>query len=297
MSELLRPTVDRRQDRISTPDRLAWNTLDRSHLALRRSWRGRSRAGWLSAPIASGPWSSLRWGWDHDGRAVWERRWWVDRPADILADIQETRCRLDELGVAVPAVAEVDDNMLRMERLRWARRSSSPSEAAVRRFVDATLVDALHGGRIIRLGAAHLDRQDRLLIEDVVGIERLEGSDQRTLIDVISALAHRDAPALDALLQAYGSGTNASAMSTVACRIVGGLDADWNSTGFVLALRSVASVLIDQSAPGSSTLWSVADELLHRLDVAHRFPTPVFSTPRRVLDLLEGDPCAASTWP
>ncbi|MDE0804486.1 MAG: hypothetical protein OSA99_14330 [Acidimicrobiales bacterium] len=288
MSEPLRPIVDRRQDRISTPDRLVWNSHDGSHLALRRRRNGRPRPGWRSAPVASGPWSDLRWGWDEDGGEIWERRWWVDRPANFLADVHETRCRLGELDVVVPTVADGDDG-IRIERIRWARRSSSPSAAAIRRFIDATLVDALHGGRVIRLGAAHLDRQHRLLVEDVVGIERVEGADQRTLVDVISALARRDAPALDALLHACGSGPGSSSMSTAARRIVGGLEAEWNSTGFVLALRSVASMLIDQSAPGSSTLWSFADELLHRLDVAHRFRTPVFIGPRRVLDLLEGD--------
>lgn len=281
------PFTAGRRDRIPEPDRLVWNRRDRSHVALRRSWSRRPKAGWLSAPFAKGPWSELRWGWATDGAEVWERRWWVDRPSCFTSDLAEAASVLRDLGVVVPAITEVDDHHVQMTRCRWAPRASSPSGASVRRFIESTLEEALHHGRILRVGQPHIDHHARLLVEDVICVERLESSDRIALAATMGTLARRDQTSLEAMLEPGVESPNQPSTRAVSHRIVGGLKAEWNSTAFILALRSVAGILIDQSAPSAPALWMFADELLHRLDLAHQFPTTVLDSPEQVLRLLD----------
>lgn len=121
----------------------------------------------------------------------------------------------------------------------------------------------------------------------MICVERLESSDRIALAATMGTLARRDQTSLEAMLEPGVESPNQPSTRAVSHRIVGGLKAEWNSTAFILALRSVAGILIDQSAPSAPALWMFVDELLHRLDLAHQFPTTVLDSPEQVLRLLD----------
>ena len=196
-----------------------------------------------------------------------------------IADQQE------RVGFAVPALRSVTDNELWFDRPRWLPRTS-PTPDAVDAYVRSLLVQTCNDGTIVATGEPHVIDDGHLVCEDVFMAARLEPDERECVRAAIAALICGDtrgiARAVTAMCRDHPPG-----LAGAIDRSVLALEAEWTPTSFGLSLHHVTCAA-SAVGPRSEPLVLLADELLHRLDLAfaHRTPVASLSSPARVAAMI-----------
>ena len=226
------------------------------------------RPGRIEAdPVAVAAFSTMHRAADPDGRPRFVRR----AAPNLIPGYRAAHDRLQNLsdgaGFAVPAVTRVSADQLWMTREDWAQ-GGSPSEQAVDRYVVGVLQAALRHGTIIATGHPHLLPDGRIVCEDVVIAQQLE-QDQLGLLAAVLAGLVRDRPATVADAVRNLCHATVPGVAGAARRSCLSLRVAWSPAAFGLALFIIASSTV-AAGPRSEPLVVLADELLHRLDLAHQ---------------------------
>lgn len=226
------------------------------------------RPGRIEAdPVAVAAYSTMHRAADPDGRPRFVRR----AAPNLIPGYRAAHERLQNLpystGFAVPAVTRVTADELWMTREEWAD-GGSPSEQAVDRYVDGVLQAALRHGTIIATGHPHILPAGRIVCEDVVIAQQLEQDQQALLAAVIAGLA-RDRPPRVADAVRGLCGTTVPGVADAARSACLSLRVAWSPAAFGLALFIIASSTV-AAGPRNEPLVLLADEMLHRLDLAHQ---------------------------
>lgn len=263
--------------RPATIDRLVWN--HKADVAGRRL----SRPGVERAPIATGRHSTMYRAIDTDAAPCFVRRTTPRLAAGYAAAHELVRALGPGAGFAAPAIRRVDNGEVWLHREAWAV-GATPSPSAVSEYFFGLLGAALWQGTVIATGRPHVLAGGRIVCEDVLVARQLETDERALLAGIISALAHGDprgvADRVNELCRTNVPGVVGAAQSS--CLSV---RAAWSSVSFGLALSYVAAA----SAPAgvrSEALVLLADELLHRLDLAHEHRRRVERFADRLIALL-----------
>lgn len=217
-------------------------------------------------PVARGQYSTLHRATDRSGRPAWVRR-----SAPHLIEAYATgHATIHDLtiGAVVPALSNVDGNDLWIERLPWDA-SSTPSLSSVDRYVTTAVTAPIRDGVIVATGEPHVLDGGGIVVEDVVLAACLEPDQTALLGEVLNALVHGEPVAVVSsvaeLCQSRSQG-----LSDAARRSCLSLRAEWTPAAFGLALHHVTAAAA-RAGPRAETLVLYADEILHRLDFAHRY--------------------------
>lgn len=273
-------------DLASVLDRLSWHPWSRAALAMLRD--PQPTPGRRSQPVADGPSGSMQWGWGREGQPVWIRTWSGGVPEGYDVVRAEAAHALAPFDAIVPAIvgAATPEAML-LDRMGWAAPAVTPVDDIVRRFVESSLLDALASGRCVITGEVHVLEDERLVIEDIGGIHRLETVDRAVLFGAIEALVAGSTTRLEALIAEVTGGLD-DHRRWVAKRCVAGLLLEWSPVSFTLALRDIARTLLVSRSTYAFAFAVVTDEVAHRADLAHRHRCPLaFGSPAAVHHLLE----------
>lgn len=273
-------------DLASVSDRLSWRHWSRASKAMIRD--PQPTPGRRSQPVADGPSGSMQWSWDRDGHPVWIRTWFAGVPADYDAVRADAALALAPFDAIVPPiVGAATAETVCLDRMGWAAPDVNPAHDIVRGFVESSLLDALATGRCVIAGEAHVLEDERLVIEDIAGIYRLETVDRAMLFETIEALVAGSTARLEAVIAEVTGGLD-DHRRWVAKRCAAGLVVEWSLLGFTLALRDIARALLGSRSTYAIAFAVVADELAHRADLAYRHRCPfVFASPTAVHHLLE----------
>ena len=246
--------------RPATIDRLVWN--HKADFAGRRL----SRPGVERAPIATGRHSTMHQAIDTDAAPCFVRRT-TPRLAAAYAAAHDLVSALGPgAGFAAPAIRRVDEAEVWLQREAWAA-GVAPSTSAVGEYVFGLLGAALWQGTVVATGRPHVLAGGRIVCEDLLVARQLETDERALLAGVITALAHGDPRGVAGRVQELCR-TNIAGIVGAAQLSCQSVRAAWSPVSFGLALSHVASA----SAPAgarSEALVLLADELLHRLDLAH----------------------------
>jgi len=267
--------------------RLEWNESHPASRALSNNPQPTPER--VSRPVAKSPTSTMAWGWDADGEPVWVRRWPDGRPENALGSYREAADALASIDVAVPGpVAVPNAHTLVLVRRPWVDDPGSVSSDLISSYVLHGLEEILKTGRLVLTGKPHVTWGGTLVIEDIVGVLRLEQVDRCALFHVLAALVRRDRTALAAAISAVrGSYDDRSDLAVRRC--TAGLLVEWTPTSFAVALREIARALTAGGAGCAYLFEAVTSEVIHRLDLAHDHQVPVRSTDvRAVLDRCRG---------
>lgn len=279
------PVVVRATVRPARVDRLDWDA--QATLGGTPS-RRRLRPGAVeNRPSAVGARSSLHRAVDDDGAPAWVRRIHRGAPAEAFADDhREVRNLGKPVGVVVPALRGVRDREVWLDRLSWAP-GVHPAPSTVDTFVESAITLAVADGLIVALGEPHVLATGDLVVEDVGVLARLE-VDQRQLLGAAIGAMIGDDPVGLADAVATLCGGRLPGIAAAARRATDALTADWTPTGVGLSLHQVACAAAAAAGTRSEPLSLFADELLHRLDLAHRHPRCLraFADPAAVHRLL-----------
>jgi hypothetical protein len=255
-----RAGIDPTRVRPATIDRLVWN--HKTDVAGRRL----SRPGVERAPIATGRHSTMHQAIDTDAAPCFVRRTTPRLAAGYAAAHDLVRALGPGAGFAAPAIRRVDDGEVWLHREAWAV-PATPSPSAVSEYVFGVLGAALWQGTVVATGRPHVLAGGRIVCEDVLVARQLETDERALLAGIITALTHGDPRAVAGRVQELCR-TNIPGIVGAAQRSCLSVRAAWSPVSFGLALSHVAAA----SAPAgvrSEALVLLADELLHRLDLAH----------------------------
>jgi hypothetical protein len=191
------------------------------------------------------------------------------------------------MGAIVPPIVDfVDPETVSLDRPGWAAADVTPVYDIVHRFVESPVVDALVSGRCVIAGEAHVLPDRRLVIEEIGGIHRLEMVDRAVIIETVEALVSGSATRLESVIT-LATGRLDDRQRWVANRCAAGLLVEWSPLGFILALRSIARMLLEGDSSHATAFMAVADEIAHRADLAYRHRCPrAFASPTSVQKLL-----------
>jgi hypothetical protein len=241
---------------------------------------GKLRAGQVEArPVAVGRLSTMHRAVDRGGEARLVRR---SAPALVPGYSSALRylssMRLSP-GFDVPAATCVTTDEV------WERRTP-PSPEAVDTYVASVLEVTFRQGSVVATGEPHVLARGRIVCEDVVVAYQLEPDQVAVLVSLVRCLLAEDptgvADAVRVLCRApvptIGSAAKRSCLA---------LGLSWSPASFGLALSHIAWSAA-KAAPLSEPLVLLADELLHRLDLAHRcqFQPESLASPDRIGQLL-----------
>ncbi|HET9077391.1 MAG TPA: hypothetical protein VFN68_10695 [Acidimicrobiales bacterium] len=172
----------------------------------------------------------------------------------------------DGAGFDVPALTRVTAEEIWMTREHWAD-GGCPSEQAVDRYVVGVLQAALRHGTIIATGQPHILPGGRIVCEDVLIAQQLEDDQLGLLAAVIAGLV-QDRPAHVADAVRHLCHATVPGVVDAARRSCLSLRVSWSPAAFGVALYLIASRAV-AAGPRSEPLVLLADEMLHRLDLAH----------------------------
>lgn len=183
------------------------------------------------------------------------------RAADqrLIADLRDT-------GFDVPTIQRVDAAALWLERLAWADPRDRFGRSAVEHYVCAVLHGVLTHGAVIATGTPHLAANGGIVVEDTFVAARLETDERHAIRALWCALLDLDAVAVADALGAC-SGLRTPELTQAARRATLSLRADWSAAAVGLSFRHLALATISAGIR-SEPLVLLADELLHRLDLA-----------------------------
>jgi hypothetical protein len=162
---------------------------------------------------------------------------------------------------------------------------AAPDHDAVARYVTGALTVAVAEGCIVGTGDTYARADGAVGTVDVVLARRLELDERRWLTSIWAGLVTLDAP-LVADATSRMCSARPPALAAAARRAVLSLGADWSPVSVGLSLHHLAAAAAG-AGPRSEPLVLLADELLHRLDLAYalRVPIPALS-PTSALHLL-----------
>lgn len=234
-------------------------------------------------PVASARSSVLCVASDSAGFPCFVRRTTVEA-APVLAAGHRTGSSLVG-GVDVPHVVGVEGGDVWIDHLPWASRQSDAGEVEVDAYVSSLLSGVFDAGVLVGTGEVRVGRAGRLVCEDIVVAARLEIDQRSTLRTVVVALADCDpVRAADAVAQLCH--LRPLRLARTAGAAVRSLEASWNAVAFGLAVHGLGRAVLE-AGMRSEPLVLLGDELLHRLDLAHRHHVAVrsLSTPGHVMGL------------
>lgn len=169
-------------------------------------------------------------------------------------------------GFNIPAVTEVTHDEVWMTRPAWDR-GTSPSSGAIDTYVVSVLEAALGQGAIIATGEPHVLADRSIVCEDVLLAHQLEPDQRALLVALVSALICDEPAGVADTVRALCHAPIPEVANT-AQRACLSLRVRWTPTAFGLALSQIARCTV-RAGPRSEPLVLLADELLHRLDLAH----------------------------
>ena len=199
-------------------------------------------------------------------------------------DLRYLGCLRDP-GLAIPAVRAHVDGELWLGR--WPTTSQPPAPDVVGRYVAAAVQVALHDGTVIGTGEPCLLADGHIGSVDVTVARQLEFDERVGLGSLWCSLVLLDAVgAADAAARLCGS--RPTGLPAAAERAVVSLAAEWTPASLGLSLHHVACATV-AAGPRSEPLVLLADELLHRLDLAHHLHSAVdqLASPTRAQHLLD----------
>lgn len=254
-------------------DRLEWVEARRGHVPARLA-RGQVER----TPVARGRDSTLHRAVDRGGEPAFVRRA-APHLVEAFAAGHAAVADLDErAGMVVPPLHCVSTDELWIERLPWATDTSVAHEH-IDGYVCALLRVALAEGVVVGTGAPHALADGRIVCEDVFVARRLEADERAVLASVVTGLIVGDAAGVADAVAALCRARPAQ-LGTSAVRATLSLRAEWSPVSFGLSLHQVACAAVD-AGPRSEPLVLLADELLHRLDLAHHHHARVDSLATR----------------
>jgi hypothetical protein len=206
--------------------------------------------------------------------------------ADRAADLRFLDLLGPAVGAVVPAVRRHTPEELWLDRRPWTTGSARPHAAAIDRYVTASVSAALTDGTIIGTGEMHATDDGHVGGVDLVLARMLEVDERAELTALWYSLVRLESIGLaDAASRLCG--TRPVGLPAAADRAVLALAAEWTPVSLGLSLRQVACATV-AAGPRSEPLVLLADELLHRLDLAHRHHAPVkaLTSPSCALQLL-----------
>ncbi len=275
----INPTVVQR----ASIDRLEW--IDLGEVTAESS----DRPGWVEPqPIAAGQHSALHRAIDWDGDSALVRRASSNLIEAFAASHAAVADLEDRAGVSVPALRAVTDDEIWLDRPQW--QSGRPSAHAVDAYVRALLVETCADGTVVATGEPHLVADGALVCEDVAVAARLEPDERACIRGIIGALivgdVHGVTDAVTTLCRGHAPGLVGAIRRSVLS-----LTAEWTPTSLGLSLHHI-SCAASAAGPRSEPLVLLADELLHRLDLAfaHRAPVACLESPTHVAQLLTPRP-------
>lgn len=188
-------------------------------------------------------------------------------------------------GVDVADVLGVDGGDVWIDHLPWASRKARAGDVEVDGYVTSLLAGLFDAGVLVGTGEVRVGRTRRLVCEDVVVAARLENDQRSTLQQIVVALAERD-PVRVADAVAELCHLRPPRLLRTAGAVARSLEARWDAVAFGLAVHGLGRAVLEAGMRGEP-LVLLGDELLHRLDLAHRHHLSVrgLSTPCHVIDL------------
>lgn len=234
-------------------------------------------------PVARSRSATLHLAVDLDGTAAWVVR---GTPEALAARVDDLRflAETHDLGVAIPAVRRHAAGELWLDRWPSVARPPDPSSAG--RYVAAAMRVALRDGTIVGTGEPHVLTDGQIGSVDLVVVRQLEPDERTGLASLWCQLVLLDAVGLtDAAARLCGS--RPVGLAAAAERAVVSLAAEWTPVSLGLSFHHVARATIP-AGPRAEPLVLLADELLHRLDLAHHHHIAVeaLSSPTRALRLI-----------
>ncbi len=250
-------------------DRLKWQSPKLRRGARRVHLRGGTMA---TRPSAVGVLSNMFEAIEADGSPAWVRVTTSDTAPQRARDHEAARDLVSRLGVTLPSARRVTDHVVWLERYEWSE-TVPPSPTTVSWFVESALKVALEHGAVVALGEPHLLNDGAIVVEDA-GIAAVLEVDERVAIArachaLVEGLPVDVVHAVSDLCRERVPGVAAAAQ-----RATLALAVDWTPASFGLSLHHVA-MFATRSGGRAMSLRLLADELLHRLDLAHRFPSGV----------------------
>jgi hypothetical protein len=200
---------------------------------------------------------------------------------------------IDGTGVVAPSPLQALGRELWLDRRAWLAPRSRPDTSAVTAYVAGAVRTALVTGTIVGTGRPDALADGRIGSVDVVVARQLECDERHTLGALWLGLVLLDpvmlADAATAMCRACPPNLPAAAQRSVVS-----LGAEWTAVSLGLSLHHVACAMAGVG-PRAEPLVLLADELLHRLDLAHEHRVPVepLSGPTQARRLLEPEASCA----
>lgn len=166
---------------------------------------------------------------------------------------------------------EPDSRTTILSRAPWGSREQEVLAEPLRRYVADAIIDPLTTGRVALTGMPHATRGGGLVVDDVMGVMRVEHVDRELFVQVLHALVARDRDELGRVLEARLGGLDDGCERVVWRRSVG-LRVEWSRLAFLLALREISRMLVERDAAGAAVFGMLTDELTRRADLAHEHP-------------------------
>jgi hypothetical protein len=250
----------------------------------------RLRAGEVDrCPVARSRTTTLHLAVDLDGAPAFVLR--GPCTAERAEDLRFLASLGPAVGAAVPDLRRHTPDELWLDRQPWTTGTARP--AAVDRYVTASVGAALTDGTIIGTGEVHATDDGQVGGVDLVVARLLEVDERAELTALWCSLVLLDPVGVtDAASRLCG--TRTVGLPGAADRAVLSLAAEWTPVSLGLSLHHVACATV-AVGPRSEPLVLLADELLHRLDLAHRNHAPVepLTSPSRALQLLHREAARA----
>ena len=223
-------------------------------------------------PSAVGVLSNMFQAIEADGSPAWVRATTSNTAPQRARDHGEARDLVSRFGVTLPSARRVTDCVVWLERYEWSE-TARPLPTAVNWFVESALQVALEHGAVVALGEPHLLDGGAIVVEDAGIAAVLEQGERASIARACHAMVDGSAvevvDAVSDLCRERMPGVAAAAQ-----RATLALAVDWTPVSFGLSLHHVA-MFATRSGGRAMSLRLLADELLHRLDLAHRFPSGV----------------------
>ncbi|HVX17500.1 MAG TPA: hypothetical protein VHA73_05650 [Acidimicrobiales bacterium] len=187
--------------------------------------------------------------------------------------------------VQVPAVRSIGSEELWLERPDWSD-PPQPTDAATDAYIAALFVELCRSGTIIATGQPHTTTGGHISCEDLCVVARLEADERAALVHAVAGVINSDAQAVYDGVTAVCRDHPADLARQIG-RSLTAAHAIWTPLGLALALHGL-SCAASRSGPRSEPLVFLADELLHRLDLAFRWQqhVPCLATPERTEQLI-----------
>lgn len=233
----------------------------------------RLRSGQVSsAPLASSSGMEVHLARDLDGTPAFVIR---GREASIdrrLLDLGFVSTIAGTGVFSIPLLGRRSDGLW-LDRSGWVRAASLPDEWTVTEHIFGVIRAALADGAIVATGASRVVASGRIESVEVFIASHLEPDQRSALASILRGLL-----ALDPIAVVDGTSRLCRVSSSKVLRIstlaVAGLSAQYSAFSLGMSLHQIACAAAP-TGPAAEPLVLLADEMLHRLDLAHRLRLPL----------------------